>query len=34
MLNGLDYVHKQGIIHSDLKPQNVFMDRPSPEEKA
>ena len=33
-LEGLQYIHSQGIIHADLKLQNLLVDRPSPEEKA
>ena len=32
ILTGLDHVHSQGIIHSDMKIQNVLLHRPDEEE--
>jgi len=34
ILEGLDHVHKKGIIHADMKLQNIVRDCPPPEEKA
>lgn len=28
LLNGLDHMHKQNITHGDIKPENIFYDRP------
>ncbi len=32
ILTGLDHVHSQGIIHSDMKLQNVLLHRPEEDE--
>ncbi len=34
ILEGLDFIHKNNIIHSDMKFANILLNRPSAEEKA
>ena len=34
ILTGLQYVNSQGVIHSDMKLQNLLLNRPSPEDAA
>jgi serine/threonine protein kinase len=33
ILNGLDKIHSQGVIHSDMKLQNALVQRPEKEEE-
>jgi serine/threonine protein kinase len=32
ILTGLEHIHSQGIIHSDMKIQNVLLNRPDEDE--
>lgn len=34
ILTALDIIHTRNIIHADLKPANLLLHRPTPEEKA
>jgi len=34
ILTGMDYIHRSGVIHADMKLPNLLMHRPSAEEKA
>ena len=34
ILKGLNYIHTQNVIHSDMKLSNILLNRPSAEEKA
>jgi len=34
ILTGIDYIHRSGVIHGDMKFSSILMHRPSAEEKA